>query len=391
MVSQFEVSSQYNQINYNGHPVRVTMLEYGDLIKWFTNRKQGIPAYLVIDMVTQNVDVVRLPADNGIKYSPSEHFGRYLMRHLRFNYPTFMFDTPMFEINDQGEPYWICPKLEKTIGLFGGTDINGAVLVNAITGESQYYEEVPAWVDRLYSAELIMQQYDYHGQYQNGFLNSIFGQKGVTVTTSGYNYIAMNDDVYMYTGITSVGGDQSNVGFILTNQRTKETRYYPCAGATEYSAMSSAEGVVQHLNYKATFPLLLNIHSEPTYFIALKDNAGLVKMYAMVNVQQYQIVATGASVSECSANYSKLLTQNNIVGEAESLPQDEVTGRISDIRSAVIDGNTVFYIQLESGKTYYAISASASETAVILNVGDRVTIHFAPDENDILTAFSIER
>ena len=302
-----------------------------------------------------------------------------------------MFDTPMFEINDQGEPYWICPKLEKAIGLFGGTDINGVVLVNAITGESQYYEEVPAWVDRLYSAELIMQQYDYHGQYQNGFLNSIFGQKGVTVTTSGYNYIAMNDDVYMYTGITSVGGDQSNVGFILTNQRTKETRYYPCAGATEYSAMSSAEGVVQHLNYKATFPLLLNIHSEPTYFIALKDNAGLVKMYAMVNVQQYQIVATGASVSECSANYSKLLTQNNIVGEAESLPQNEVTGRISDIRSAVIDGNTVFYIQLESGKTYYAISASASETAVILNVGDRVTIHFAPDENDILTAFSIER
>ena len=103
------------------------------------------------------------------------------------------------------------------------------VLVNAVTGESQYYEEVPTWVDRLYSAELIMQQYDYHGQYQNGFLNSIFGQKGVTVTTSGYNYIAMNDDVYVYTGITSVGGDQSNVGFILTNQRTKETKYYPCA------------------------------------------------------------------------------------------------------------------------------------------------------------------
>ena len=177
MVSQFEVSDQYNQINYNGRPVRVTMLEYGDLIKWFTNRSNGIPAYLVIDMVTQNVDVVRLPEGEGIKYSNSEHFGRYLMRHLRFNYPTFMFDTPMFEINDQGEPYWICPKLEKTIGLFGGTDINGAVLVNAVTGESQYYEEVPTWVDRLYSAELIMQQYDYHGQYQNGFLNSIFGQK----------------------------------------------------------------------------------------------------------------------------------------------------------------------------------------------------------------------
>ena len=124
MVSQFEVSDQYNQINYNGRPVRVTMLEYGDLIKWFTNRSNGIPAYLVIDMVTQNVDVVRLPEGEGIKYSNSEHIGRYLMRHLRFNYPTFMFDTPMFEINDQGEPYWICTKLEKTIGLFCGTEIN---------------------------------------------------------------------------------------------------------------------------------------------------------------------------------------------------------------------------------------------------------------------------
>ena len=342
-------------------------------------------------MVTQNVDVVRLPEGEGIHYSTSEHFGRYLMRHLRFQYPTFMFDTPVFEINEEGEPYWICPKLEKTIGLFGGTDINGAVLVNAITGESQYYEEVPTWVDRLYSAELIMQQYDYHGQYQNGFLNSIFGQKGVTVTTSGYNYIAMNDDVYVYTGITSVGEDQSNVGFILTNQRTKETKYYPCAGATEYSAMHSAEGVVQHLNYKATFPLLLNIHAEPTYFIALKDNAGLVKMYAMVNVQQYQIVATGSSVSECSSNYSKLLTQNHIVEESESLPDDEITGNISDIRSAVINGNTVFYIQLENSPVYYAVSAEASEIAVILNVGDRVTIRYAPDESEILTAVSVER
>lgn len=390
MVSQFEVSDHYNQINYKGRPVRVTLLEYGDLIKWFTNRSNGIPAYLVIDMVNQSVDVVRLPEGQGIKYSTSEHFGRYLMRHLRMNYPTFMFSTPVFEINEEGEPYWICPKMEKTIGMFGGTDINGAVLVNAVTGESQYYEEVPGWVDQLYSAKLIMEQYDYYGQYQHGFLNSLFGQKDVTVTTDGYNYIALNDDVYAYTGITSVGGDQSNVGFILTNQRTKETRYYPCAGATEYSAMSSAEGVVQHLNYRATFPLLLNIHGQPTYFIALKDNAGLVKMYAMVNVQQYQIVSTGTSVSECSSNYSKLLTQNSIVDKNE-LPATEKAGVISDIRSAVIGGNTVFYIQLEGDPTYYAVSASASETAIILDVGDRVTVHYAPGTDAILTATSITR
>jgi len=391
MVSQFEVADEYNQINYKGRPVRVTLLEYGDLIKWFTNRQNGIPAYLYIDMVSQNVEVVRLPEGQGIKYSHSELFGRYLERHLRFQYPTYMFGTPVFEINEEGEPYWICPKVEKTIGLFGGTDINGAVLVNAITGESQYYpsEEVPSWCDRVYSADLIMQQYDYYGLYQRGWLNSIFGQKGVTITTDGYNYIALNDDVYVYTGVTSVGSDQSNVGFILTNQRTKESKYYPCAGATEYSAMSSAEGVVQHLNYRATFPLLLNIHSKPTYFIALKDNAQLVKMYAMVNVAQYQIVATGSSVEECSDNYSRLLAQNGVVSDSQ-LPATEVTGKIDDIRSAVIDGNTVFYIRLQGEETYYAVSASASEIAVILNVGDSVTIRFSAGESAILTAKSIE-
>ena len=188
--------------------------------------------------------------------------------------------------DEDGTPYWVCAKKEKTIGLFGGTDNHGAVLVNAITGESEYLTEPPEWVDHVYSAELIIEQYDYYGQYHNGFWNSIFGQRDVTVTTDGYNYLAEGDDVYLYTGVTSVGGDESNIGFLLSNQRTKETKYYPCAGATEYSAMDSAEGQVQNLRYTATFPLLLNVAEQPTYFMALKDASELVKMYAMVNVNQ---------------------------------------------------------------------------------------------------------
>lgn len=388
MVSQFEVSNRYTQINYKGRPVRVTPLEYGDLIKWFNNRSQGIPAYILIDMVNQNVEVVRL--ENGIKYTTDEHFGRNLYRHLRMQYPTFAFEEPVFEIDENGTPFWICPKIERKIGLFGGKDIHGAVLVNAITGESEYYENVPEWVDRVYSADLIIEQYDYHGKYQNGFFNSIFGQKGVTVTTEGFNYIAMNDDVYMYTGITSVGGDKSNVGFILTNQRTKETKYYPIAGATEYSAMSSAEGVVQHLNYDATFPLLLNIHSQPTYFMSLKDDAGLVKMYAMVNVQQYQIVATGNSVAECEENYNHLLQQNG-VAEEEVIPTKEITGEIAEIRTAVIDGNSYYYIRLTDNANYYVISAADSQVVVILNVGDQVAIQYTEEEQQLTNAISISK
>ena len=380
MVSQFEVADDYTQINYQGRPVRVTPLRYGDIIKWLNNRADGLPAYLLIDMVTQNVEVIRL--DEGIHYTTAEHFSRNLYRHLRFQYPTYIFNEPTFEIDEEGTPYWVCPRIVKRIGLFGGTDIQGAVLVNAITGESQYYTDIPTWVDGVYSAEIIMDQYDYYGTYQGGFINSLFGQKNVTVTTEGYNYIAANDDVYVYTGVTSAGSDESNIGFILTNQRTKQTTFYSIAGAEEFSAMNSAEGVVQHLNYSATFPLLLNISNQPTYFMALKDYAGLVKMYAMVNVQQYQIVATGASVEECQSNYYKLLRQNKLdTGEAPILPADEdtVTGIVTALRSAVIDGTTMYYVTLDADNTVYCISAGEVEKAILLNVGDRITITYEPD------------
>ena len=380
MVSQFEVADNYTQINYKGRPVRVTPLRYGDIFKWLNNRSAGLPAYLIIDMVTQEVDVVRLP--EGMHYTTVEHFSRNLYRHLRFQYPTYIFNEPTFEIDEEGTPYWVCPRIVKRIGLFGGTDIQGAVLVNAITGESQYYTDIPTWVDGVYSAEIIMDQYDYYGTYQGGFINSLFGQKNVTVTTEGYNYIAANDDVYVYTGVTSAGSDESNIGFILTNQRTKQTTFYSIAGAEEFSAMNSAEGVVQHLNYSATFPLLLNISNQPTYFMALKDYAGLVKMYAMVNVQQYQIVATGASVEECQSNYYKLLRQNKLdTGEAPILPADEdtVTGIVTALRSAVIDGTTMYYVTLDADNIVYCISAGEVEKVILLNVGDRITITYEPD------------
>ena len=380
MVSQFEVADNYTQINYKGRPVRVTPLRYGDIFKWLNNRSAGLPAYLIIDMVTQEVDVVRLP--EGMHYTTAEHFSRNLYRHLRFQYPTYIFNEPTFEIDEEGTPYWVCPRIVKRIGLFGGTDIQGAVLVNAITGESQYYTDIPTWVDGVYSAEIIMDQYDYYGTYQGGFINSLFGQKNVTVTTEGYNYIAANDDVYVYTGVTSAGSDESNIGFILTNQRTKQTTFYSIAGAEEFSAMNSAEGVVQHLNYSATFPLLLNISNQPTYFMALKDYAGLVKMYAMVNVQQYQIVATGASVEECQSNYYKLLRQNKLdTGEAPILPADEdtVTGIVTVLRSAVIDGTTMYYVTLDADNIVYCISAGEVEKVILLNVGDRITITYEPD------------
>ena len=392
MVSQFDYSNDSTQINYQGRPVRVAPIAYADLIKWFTNRGEGLPAYVVVDMVTQEAQVVRLPEGQGMKYSFSEPLNRNILRHLRFQYPTMMFDTPQFEIDEEGNPWWIAPRVVKTIGLFGGTDIDGAVLCNAITGESQYYakEDIPTWVDNVYTPELIMQQYDYHGTLINGFINSVLGQRDVTITTQGSNYIAMNDDVYMYTGVTSANADQSNLGFLLSNQRTKDTTFYEAPGATEYAAMDSAMGVVQDLGYKATFPLLLNISGEPTYFIPLKDQANLVKSYAMVNVARYDIVATADTVTACEQEYIRLLSDRGVT-ETEDLPQTEASGTVAEIRSAVLEGNTYYFIRLDGEEVFYALSAADNPTAVILNVGDQVAITHAAsqEEASILDGYTL--
>lgn len=378
MVSQFEVTGDYTQINYQGKPVRVTPLTYASPIKWLTNQSNGIPAYILIDMTTQDTECVKL--SEGIKYSKGEYFNRNIYRHLRFQYPTYIFaDQIFFEIDDEGTPYWVCPVKKFNIGLFGGQTIGRVVLCNAQTGECIDYavEDVPSWIDKVYSAELLIDLYDYSGLLKHGYWNSLLGQKDCLQSTNGYNYIALDDDVWVYTGVTSVSGDQSNVGFVLMNQRTMETRYYKVEGAIEDSAMSSAEGQVQNLGYRATFPLLLNIADEPTYFMALKDGAGLVKKYAMVNVQKYQWVAIGDTVQECEKNYTELLNTNGIISsQAEDLKS--ITGKIASVSPIVLEGNTHYYICLENSEDIFDIDMQEISLIGIVRYqpGDTITFEY---------------
>ena len=381
MVSQFEVDNIYSQINYKDNPVRVSPLRYASLIKWFTNRSNGIPAYIRINMATQTTELVKL--EKGIRYTTSEHFNRNIYRHLRFAHPTYIYGELSFEIDEEGIPYWIAPVKKFNIGLFGGETVGKVVLCNAVTGDMKTYdiEEVPQWVDRAYSADLLVQLFDYYGTLKHGFFNSVLSQKDCLKTTDGYNYLALDDDVWMYTGVTSVNGDQSNVGFVLSNQRTMETKYYKVEGATEASAMSSAEGQVQNLKYKATFPLLLNISDEPTYFIALKDDAGLVKKYAMVNVQKYQIVAIGDSVSQGEENYLELLFSNGVKEtEKDTREVKKITGKITKIAQAVIDGTSHYYIMVDSSQDIFDISVVDFIDVVRCEEGQEIVMEYKKDE-----------
>lgn len=378
MVSQFEVTEDYTQINYHGKPVRVTPLTYASTIKWLTNQSEGIPAYILIDMTTQDTECVKLT--EGIKYSKGEYLNRNIYRHLRFNFPTYIFDDQIFfEIDEEGTPYWVCPVKKFNIGLFGGQTIGRVVLCNAQTGECIDYavEDVPQWIDKVYSAELLLSLYDYSGLLKHGYWNSVLGQKDCLQSTNGYNYIALDDDVWVYTGVTSVSGDQSNVGFVLMNQRTMETRYYTVEGAIEDSAMSSAEGQVQNLGYQATFPLLLNIADEPTYFMALKDGAGLVKKYAMVNVQKYQWVAIGDTVQECEKNYMELLNTNGIVSE-ESGELKQITGTIESIAPIVLEGNTYYYLCVEGQEPVFVFDMSEVSLVPVIRYkeGDSISMEY---------------
>ena len=414
-VSQFVVSQNSTQINYKGAPVRVTALAYGDIFKWLKNTKEGIPAYILVDMNSKQSEVVRLE-NGGMRYSPAEHFNRYLLRHLRFQYPTYMFRSISFEVDENGAPYWIVSIIDKKIGLFGGVDVVGAAVVDAVSGETTIVatneegaeklgtehlvtDEAWQWIDRVYDAGILNDQFNYYGKLSGGFINSLIGQEGVKVTSPRYNYLAINDDVYMYTGVTSITSDQSIIGFVLSNQRTKETKYYPISGALESTAQTSAQGAVQQYNYQATFPLLLNISGEPTYFMALKDDSQLVKMYAMVNVKQSTVVGVGYNLTECTENYAAELKRNGInldididnmgqEGTEEAAPTtQEIKGTVAEIRSAITGGETYFYIRLQDGESFYKLSVAEAEKVVLLNVGSEVTLSTEKDASgDIIPA-----
>lgn len=376
LVSQFNISGLYTQINYNQKPVRVSPLEYAGFLKWFVNRKEGIPYYLQIDMATQKTDLVKL--ENGMKYSPSEYFGRDLMRHIRFLYPTKMFNEVNFEIDENGRPYWTVSYYDYTIGLLGGRDITGIILVDAITGETTNYpiSQVPAWIDRVYSADMVLKQAHYWGAFRNGYWNSIFAQKGVVTTTEGYNYLAVDDDIWLYTGITSVVADESNIGFLLVNMRTKEGRMYPINGAEEFSAMESAQGVIQEKGYIATFPILINVADHPTYFLSLKDNAGLVKAFAFVSVSDYQIVGVADTIEGAEREYMRLLGVDTNKPDIEDAHTATIAGMVKNIASVVTEGNTRYYIEMYDSDYVYIASLDASIKLPFIKTGDSISITY---------------
>lgn len=377
LVSQYNIDQTYSQINVAGKPIRVTPLVYADFVKWFLNKDKGLPYYVKVDMVTQNASLVKL--ENPIKYSMSDKFSRNLVRHIRFAYPSAIIADINFETDDEGKPYFIATAVEPTIGLFGAPDTKYIIVVDAYSGKMQKYNvgDVPKWVDRVYPADMIITQLDDNGRYAKGFINSKIKQDGVTKTTDGYNYITIDDDIYLYTGITSVLSDESNIGFVFVNMRTKQTKFYPLSSAEEFSVMDSASGAVQEKGYKATFPILINVYNRPTYFMALKDKAELTKMFSLVDAQNYQKVSVGNTIEQTLENYKKITSDIAI----ESLQSSEKSIVIEDLQNVVLNGNTVYYIKAKDDNKIYSVSIDINPKLAFVKIGDTLNISGNESEN----------
>ncbi len=389
VVSQFNVSYDYTQIDYSGKPIKVAALEYAGFFKWSNNKDSGIQGYVTVDPVSMSASFKKC---EGMKYVPSAFFAEDAHRYIWSKYPTLMLDNLHFEIDESGKPYYVASVIEKTIGLFGGKTVSGCIVLDPVSGEVVKYDaaNIPKWIDVVFYGDLLCEQYNWYGTFQNGFMNSIFAKKGCKqVTTyssdeeadeetdetpvSDYGYVAKDGDIWIYTGVTSVNGDSSNIGFLLANERTGESRYYSIAGADEKSAMAAAEGEVQEKGYQASFPSLINIDGNPTYIMVLKDSGGLVKLYAAVNVEQYNIVTTATSQAECIQKYKAALGIENDE-PAEDVKEKTIT--IASIKYIDIDGNTYIYL-IDSDNSIFKAKASTHEDMLLLNVGDTVKVSYS--------------
>lgn len=390
VVSQYEIEADYTQISIKGQPMKVSGLKYASFFKWWNNRNSGVPGYVQVNPVNSEAKYVKLTKP--MKYVPSAYFNYNLQRHVQLTYPTKIISGYKFEVDDDGNPYYICPTMTARVGLFGGIDVNGVIICDPIDGECKYYAigDCPSWVDSVYDGHLLTKKYNWHGMLSGGYINSIIGQKGCKQATDDFGYKIIGDDVWVYTGVTSANGDQSNIGFVMMNQRTSEARYYQVSGAEEHSAMSAAEGEVQEKGYKASFPSLINVSGTPTYIMVLKDAGGLVKLYAMVNVEQYNIVATATSQTKVFEEYKTLLASDGkLETEKNDLKEDTIT--VQSVEYIDSDDGTMVYIK-DTNHQVYKQAFKEDESLIRISAGDVLHVKYQPMDNEIhlLQEFSFE-
>nr|WP_319488436.1 hypothetical protein [uncultured Caproiciproducens sp.] len=363
--------------------VWVVPLLHSGFFKWISN-SSGTPGYILVS-ATNPRDVTYVE-NHPIKYQPNAYFLDNLQRHARFSGGLFTGLTDYsFEINDEGKPYWVVTTYKNLVGV-NLPEANGAIIIDASTGESVRYSisDLPEWVDRVQPVDFVMTQIANRGNYIHGIFN--FSNKDKFQTSEGNAIIYNGGKCYLYTGLTSVGADESATGILLIDMVTKTPYRYQVSGATEYAAQQSAQGKVQNLHYIASFPLITNVDGQPTYFMTLKDDAGLIKQYAFVSVIDYTSVGTGDTIGAAISNYRSVM--KNTSGSSEigtGSQQQDLQGTIDRISSEIISDSTVYSMILKErpDKIFTAVADISSELS-LTREGDTVKIAYVKSERAVI-------
>ncbi len=381
--SQYSIGSSFTLINIkeNGveRLVRVAPLEYNGLVVAATHYNSGSVGYVMVDVVTEEAKFVEVK--EGIKYLESGLLNRKLSRYIWMHYPTSLVTDYSFEIDDEGNPYWVASVYDNEVGLFSGQNPTGIILVNSVNGDINRYDikDVPTWVDRVVPAEQAMTQANNALTYKNGWFNATFGaKKEVFNLTEEYNYLSLNGKTYLYSGVTSPNNaDETSVGFVLIDLRTKETKMYRIQGITEYRAMEIARShqSVKAQNLNATDPLLVNIEGQPTYFLTLKNNVQR-QWYVLVRVSDGAIVLN-QNLRNCKSEYISLLTNQNGSPVTDGL--ESVTGVVSRVRES--QGDVIEFVFANDVDKIYMVPISLGVDTRFLQAGDTVTVKFLPSDD----------
>ena len=412
--SWYEIDDEYNLISINGEEYRISPVNYKDLWTYFKGKEIGIPGYILVNAKTQETEFVTL--EENMKYSPSAKFSYKLQRHLFNQFPTYIFGKSFFEVDDEGNPYWITAIKEAQIGLLGGKMDVGAVITDAVTGESTEYaiDDLPEWVDHVSSVDDLMTLVGYHYRYSEGFLN--FSNTNVFKTSysykssqnseeensftpfEGYNTVlSKGGEIFFYTGITPPNSTESNIGFVLVNPKTAQVTFYDFTGAEESSAQIAAEGLVQDLKYSASFPTIVNVDGIATYFMVLKDNAGLIQRYSLCNLENYSKCVEDSTLEGAIRKYKEKLgmsvVEENAVSEPIAEERTVITGVVSEVKEAQIGGYTYYYFRLlNSDETVFMSSIqNSNQQPLSLVEGSNVTVeYYASSEASIAIVTRIE-
>lgn len=367
--SQFNLG-EFSDVKVGNNLYAIAPLEYNGVFQWFNNL-DGTPGYTKVDKVSAETTIVTTKA---FKYTTTSYFNTNIKRHIYYNGGMFYkLDNFSIELDDNNQPFWVVSAELPQIGLSGGYDVVGIFIVDPLTGDTQYYktENVPDWVDTVYPKDIIIDQLNDYGLYQGGFINSLFAKRDCLTTTYGSRRVYDEDNVYHYTGLTSIASDEATVGFVFVNTNTKEVSRYSMAGATEYAAMESAAGKVQNYGYESTFPIPVNLYNEPTFFVTLKDNKGLIKKYAFVNINEFSLVGIGDTIDVAKNDYASQINQDITDYDLNDIVT--IQGNVLRINQVIVSSETYYYILLDDNNMY-KLPLRLNESLVVTEDGDDIEI-----------------